>query len=136
VKWVGGAKFAPPYTAARDAETEPNMASNLERFRGWARRWGRSMTPYKRTEITVETDHVLIIRRRRAMRAWCPQCGCEVEMVGMAEAEASTGISGPELRDYAETHGWHLFQNDDGCDLICLESRAGHAALSTVRPRR
>jgi hypothetical protein len=77
---------------------------------------------YKRTEITVETDHVLIIQRRRAIRAWCHQCGCEVDMVGLAEAEASTRMSGSELREYAESRGWHLFQNDDGCELICLES--------------
>jgi hypothetical protein len=80
------------------------------------------MTPYKRTEITVETDQVTIIRRRRTMRAWCRQCGCEVDMVGLAEAEALTGMDGPGLRIYAEARGWHLFQGEDGSDLICLES--------------
>lgn len=116
-----GERRTSPHRVGR-AEAEPNMASNLERFWSWARRWERSLTPYKRTEITVETDHVLIVRRRRSVRAWCRQCGHEVDMVGLAEAEASTGISGPQLRNYAESRGWHLFQNDDGCDLICLES--------------
>jgi hypothetical protein len=46
------------------------------------------MTAHKRTEITVETDRVLIVRRRRALRVWCPECGREVDMAAPVEAEA------------------------------------------------
>lgn len=79
------------------------------------------MTPYKRTEITVETDQLLIIQRRRSMRARCQQCGCEVDMVDLAEAEALTRMSGTALRIYAEARGWHVSQVE-GSNLICLES--------------
>ena len=55
------------------------------------------MAAHKRTEITVETDRVLIIRRSRSIRGWCPACSCEVDMVGLREAEAVTGLTGTSV---------------------------------------
>lgn len=107
---------------AGETEVEPNMASKLSRFKRWAKLWGKGKTPYRRTEITVETEQVLIIRRRGSKRAWCHECGHEVDMVGLADAEALTGMTGPDLRAYAEARGWHVFMGEDGSDLICLES--------------
>jgi len=77
------------------------------------------MAAHKRTEITIETDRVLIIRRRRVLRAWCPECGREVEMVDPREAEAITVVAGSALRDCAQ---WHIAQSQDGAGLICLDS--------------
>ena len=80
------------------------------------------MTAYRRTEITVETDSILIIRRRRTIRAWCAECGCEVDMVGPEEADALAGLSGQTLNRCAQARSWHLSQGQDGTALICLES--------------
>jgi hypothetical protein len=80
------------------------------------------MTAHKRTEITVETDRVLIVRRRRALRVWCPECGGEADMVGLGEAEALTGVSGQALHDRAQACRWHLAEGPNGTPLICLES--------------
>jgi len=80
------------------------------------------MTAPKRIEITVETDRTVIIRRRRSIRAWCPECGCEVDMVGREQVEVLTGMSGRVLRDSALAQGWHVAENQDGTLLICLES--------------
>jgi hypothetical protein len=80
------------------------------------------MTAQKRTEITVETDNVLIIRRRRSIRGWCAECGCEVNMVGLAEAEAVARMTAEALRDRAQARGWHLSAGRDGNKLVCLES--------------
>jgi len=77
------------------------------------------MAAHKRTEITIETDRVLIIRRRRVLRAWCPECGREVDMVDPREAEAITGFTRTALRDCAQ---WHIAQGQDGAGLICLDS--------------
>jgi len=38
------------------------------------------MTAHRRTEVTVETDRVLIIQRRRVIRTWCQECGGEGEI--------------------------------------------------------
>jgi len=80
------------------------------------------MADRKRTEITIETERVLIIRRRRSTRAWCQECGGEVDMVGLAEAEAITGTTQPMLQDSAKARGWHLAEGQGGTPLICLES--------------
>ena len=80
------------------------------------------MPAYNRTEITVETDLILIIRRNRVLRVWCPKCGCEVEMVSVGEAEEFTGMSGQVLRDRAQAQGWHFSESQDGTALVCLES--------------
>jgi hypothetical protein len=80
------------------------------------------MAARKRTEITVETDQVLVIRRRRSIRAWCRECACEVDMVGLAEAEVLTGMSAKVLRDRAQARRWHLSESSDGTALVCLES--------------
>ena len=82
------------------------------------------MTANKRTVITVETDRVLIIRRRRSIRAWCPECGREVDIVGLQEAEDLTGILGHAIRERAQAPGWHLSDGEDGIGLVCLESLA------------
>jgi hypothetical protein len=78
------------------------------------------MTTQTRTEITVETDRVLIIRR--SIRAWCRQCGREVDMLSLGEAEALTAVSGQELCASAQAHRWHLCENQQGTCLVCLES--------------
>jgi hypothetical protein len=80
------------------------------------------MATFRRTEITVETDQVLIIRRMRTIRAWCEDCGCEVDMADLAEAEAITGMLGHALRGYAQANHWHLSEGQDRTGLVCLES--------------
>ena len=50
------------------------------------------MTVHRRTEITVETERVLIIRQHRSVRAWCQECGCQVDTVSLEEAEALTEV--------------------------------------------
>jgi len=80
------------------------------------------MTAHRRTEITIETDRVLIIRRRRTVRAWCQECGGEVEMVSLGEAEALTEVSGREFCESAQAHSWHLSESQEGTCLVCLES--------------
>jgi hypothetical protein len=80
------------------------------------------MTVHRRTEITVETERVLIIRQRRSVRAWCHECGYEVEMVSLGEAEALTQVSVQEFCEAAEAHSWHLSENQEGSRLVCLAS--------------
>jgi hypothetical protein len=80
------------------------------------------MARRNRTEITIETDQVTIIRRRRVVRLWCEECGCEADMVGLAETEALTGLKPPMLSDPAPTRGWHFIEGADKKRLICLES--------------
>jgi hypothetical protein len=56
------------------------------------------------------------------MRARCPECGSEVDMVGLEEAEAVTGLRGRALSDCAQARRWHVARSPDGIEFICLES--------------
>ena len=78
------------------------------------------MAAHKRTEITVQTDQILIIRRRNSKRVWCQECGVEADMVSLEEAAGiATGLKGQSLRDYARARGLHL-SGQKGSFLICL----------------
>jgi hypothetical protein len=80
------------------------------------------MTADRRTEITVETERVLIVRQRRSIRAWCRECGREAEMVSLEEAEALSRLPGQEFCESAPTHRWHLSETQEGSFLVCLAS--------------
>ena len=98
------------------------MANNLARFWRLIKGMADAANRRKRTEITIETDQVLIIRHRRSVRSWCQKCGREVDMVGLKEAEALTGMTQPLLVDGQAEQAWHWSQAEDGSPLVCLES--------------
>ena len=81
-----------------------------------------AMPAYKRTEVTVETDRIVTIRRRRSLRVWCRACGCVVEAIDVEEAGALAGMKEPNLSDQAGTAGWHVCEGWNGEMVICLES--------------
>jgi len=86
-----------------------------------ARQWGVAIPGRKAVQITVETDSVLIIRRRSA-RAWCRGCAGYVDWVGIDEAKAFFRTAQPMLQDCAKAEHWHYSQTEDGSQLVCLES--------------
>ena len=50
-------------------------------FLRWAKISRRTTGGYKRTEITVETDQILVVRKSSPSRAWCAACGREVNVL-------------------------------------------------------
>lgn len=80
------------------------------------------MPVHRRTEVTIETDRVLIIQRRHSTRVWCRECAREVDMVGLADAGVLTGITQQGVRHGAQARKWHFSDGQDGAPLICLES--------------
>lgn len=97
-----------------------NVESNLSRFQRWAKRLMGARGTKKTTEITVQTDQILVIRRRRPIRAWCHECGCETDMLTIDEV-GSVMSSGPPLTLDAQP-GWHRSESEDGTGLVCLDS--------------
>jgi hypothetical protein len=99
------------------------VANNLARFWRWTKNAAGTIAVQKRTEITIETDQVVVIRRRqRSVRSWCQECRCEVEMIDLKEAEALTGTTQAMLCCGGGDRGWHWSQAEDGSRLLCLES--------------
>ena len=78
------------------------------------------MEVHRRTEITVEKEEVLVVKRARIYRAWCRGCGCEVDMVGITDALAVAGMAG-QAGELSTSPSWHVFRDGIG-ELVCLES--------------
>jgi len=95
------------------------VANNLSRFQDWAKRLRDGISTRKRTEVTVETDLVLIVRQRSSVRAWCQECGCEVDVV---KAEILAGVAEPWFGNRVEQEKWHSLEDPEGTPLVCLKS--------------
>jgi hypothetical protein len=81
------------------------------------------MRTKKKTEITVETDQVLIIRQRRSgVRAWCDGCAQPVKLVTAEEAATVAGVSTRTIYRWVEAEKVHFTETPDGSLLICLNS--------------
>ena len=76
----------------------------------------------QRTEITIQTERLLIIRRRGSPRVWCEKCGRDVDVVGLPEATVLAGISHSMLLAHAAPDVWHMCPGQDGEPRVCLES--------------
>jgi len=84
--------------------------------------WGVFTTAKKRTQITIETSRVLIVRRMRSSRTWCRECAREVDVVDTEEASVLAEMAQPALRECVATGKWHLCESSEGALLICLDS--------------
>ena len=77
----------------------------------------------KSKEITVETERLLIIRRRyQAVEEWCTGCG---EMALMIRPDQAAAVSGKTLRaifSEIEIGRLHFRESHDGLVLVCLTS--------------
>ena len=82
---------------------------------------GEKMALHKRTEITVETNEIVVVRRARFFRAWCPECGREVDMVGLSDARAVAG-SGEAAQAAVQAKDWHICEGQNQTALVCLDS--------------
>jgi len=81
------------------------------------------VTKKKGTEITVETERVLVIRRRyRAVEKWCACCGESVLMIRPDQAAAVAGKSLRAIFNEVEAAALHFVERPDGMLLICLNS--------------
>lgn len=81
------------------------------------------MRTKRRTEITIETDEVTVIRRRRNLaRAWCARCAAPVEMVTTEQAAVLTGVSLRRVFRQVEADLLHYTETPDGSLYICLNS--------------
>jgi hypothetical protein len=76
----------------------------------------------KRTKITIETDSLLVLRGRRSLRAWCPGCGAEGEMIPLKDLAVVSNLPAPEVEAWMQSEELHYTQAADGAHLVCLNS--------------
>jgi hypothetical protein len=87
----------------------------------------------KRTTITVESDSLLVVRGRRLMCAWCPECGAEGEVIPLNEVGVISNLTPTEIESWIHSEDLHHTISNDGHPLICLNSmlKRVHNAKST-----
>jgi hypothetical protein len=76
----------------------------------------------KQTKITIETDSLLVLRGRNTLRAWCPQCAAEGEMIPFNGIQVVSNLTPAEVEIWLESEAIHRSQATDGSKLICLNS--------------
>ena len=76
----------------------------------------------RQTKITIETDSLLILRGRSSLRAWCPECGSEVEMIPLDGVGVISNLTPTEVEAWMQSEDLHHTGAADGAPLICLNS--------------
>lgn len=104
------------------AEFGLNMASSLSRIWRWAEKLMNPISASQRTEITLQTEQVFLIRRRQSCRLWCEECGREVDVVGLQDVGKLMGTTQPALSASPVPESWHVCAGQDGEPFICWES--------------
>jgi hypothetical protein len=76
-----------------------------------------------RTEITIETSRVMVIRQRpTSVRAWCHRCRKPVKMTTADEAASAAGVTSRAIYRWVEAEMVHFRETPEGRLLICLNS--------------
>ena len=76
----------------------------------------------KQIKITVETDSLLVLRGRMPLRAWCPQCAAEAEMIPLDDVGVVSNLPLVEVQVWMESEDLHHSTAADGAPMICLSS--------------
>ncbi len=76
----------------------------------------------KHTRITIKTDSLLVLRGRKSLRAWCPQCGAEAEMISLDDVGVVSNLPPAEVQAWIESADLHHTKTPEGTALICLNS--------------
>jgi hypothetical protein len=76
----------------------------------------------KQTKITIETESLLVLRGRISLRAWCPQCGAEGDMIVLGDIGVISNLAPSDVKAWFECEAIHHSQAADGTQLICLNS--------------
>ena len=87
----------------------------------------------RRTQITIRSERVLIVRPFEQFTAWCAECGGERLMVSIDDAAAIADSSSREILQRVEKLELHSAETI-GRLLICLDSLAagGKSDSSTL----
>ena len=80
----------------------------------------------KRTEITVETERLVVVGDARVPRHvnWCAPCGKQVEPVSTDEAAVLARVTSRTIFRWVELGRVHYWETPEGLLLICPHSIA------------
>lgn len=74
-----------------------------------------------RTEITLETDRLIVVNRPKKKR-WCSDCEVYVEMMSIDDAALRARVNSRTIFRWAESGAVHSSETAAGLLLICPNS--------------
>lgn len=82
------------------------------------------MRANRRTEFTIETEDVLIIRnkKRKSFSADCEICGCNSQMITPRQAALIIQTTQREIFRLVEENKLHFIEFQDGDLFVCAKS--------------
>ena len=79
------------------------------------------MAVKRTTRITIETEQLLVIGRKKPERTWCEQCGAEVDVVAIEGAAELASVDVGAIQRLLNGEQVHWSQSG-GSLGICLNS--------------
>ena len=76
----------------------------------------------RRTQITIETHRVVVLRRRRLIRFWCSECGAEAEFVPVEDLDRLLDGGGGNVSGRLADGTFHFGKAPDGSVVVCVKS--------------
>ena len=80
------------------------------------------MKTSKKTEIVVERDQIIVVRKQPGPMQACGSCGAGSPMLAVDEAASIAGVSARAIYRQIEEGRLHFLETDTGGLLICLTS--------------
>jgi hypothetical protein len=74
------------------------------------------------TRITVETESLMVVRRAKAVVAWCPDCHAEVDVITLTQDSFSELPTAAQMQRWPGAGKLHLWQSAEGTVQICVTS--------------
>jgi len=78
------------------------------------------------TTITIETSSLMVLRAGGSMRAWCPRCAAEAEMVSLQNFGVTSNLDRAAIQDWVDSRHIHRNEAVDGSTTVCLNSLLDH----------
>ncbi|MBD0325869.1 MAG: hypothetical protein ICV68_05525 [Pyrinomonadaceae bacterium] len=78
----------------------------------------------RRTEITIKTDRLVILRHSRNIKraAWCDACAAPTQLLNVDEAATLARSTSRAIYRRVEAAQLHFTETSEGRLLICLNS--------------
>jgi hypothetical protein len=76
----------------------------------------------RRTQITIETHTLIVLRRRRLIRFWCSECGAEAEFVPVEDLDSLLDSGSDNASGRLGNGALHFGKAPDGSIVVCVKS--------------
>jgi len=72
--------------------------------------------------VTVETDTLMLVRRAKAVTAWCPSCGAHVDAITLTTDSFEEPASAAQMQQWLAAGKLHLWRSNEGAVQVCVTS--------------